>query len=132
MIAIAQDLTWWKDLLRDVGYPALFVVGTAFAVWRLVKWAKPWAERIAASHLGLVDTVAASQKTIEKAQVASAETVAHLSQSLDRMVVTFDQLARALAEHRTWSMQAVEGMRSELKQIKQRLPKVHGKDDPDG
>lgn len=44
----------WPDFISKVGFPAAFAVMLAFAVWRVARWGKPYAERAVEGHINLV------------------------------------------------------------------------------
>jgi len=99
------DVEWWSHFMRELGWPAAFVLAVAVAVWRVGKWVRPWLEKVAEAHLDLVTHLRASQDKIVD--------------SVDRMCASVENVSAELQSHRRYSEGAVGAIRDDIRALRE-------------
>lgn len=124
-----MDVQTWTTLLRDFGYPAIFVLGTAFAWLAMIRWAKPHAEGMIEDHRKLVQATTesvrsneiAQQKTsleLDKLAVAVRQLADSQGQTFRELAVSQAQTFRALESHHDWSRGKVLELELQLRELR--------------
>lgn len=121
-----QDVSGWATMLRELGYPAVFVIATALAWWRIAAWSKPHAEALIKSHLNMVDVATRAQESMRVAHETSARELAQLAAAVTIVVRNTSALVESLTEHRETTERAWKDIAEDLATIVRRLKDQHG------
>lgn len=113
-----MDVATWSEILRELGYPALFVIGTAATVAWLLRRITPHAEGLIQDHRSLVQATTRSVQATESAQLRTANEIEKIATAIRDLATSQAQTFRTLEQHHDWSRAKILELEIDLRRLR--------------
>lgn len=86
-------MTEFVQLLQAFGLPVALLAIVGLAIWRIILWLKPWAERAIQGHIDLLDATTKSLEKISDLHEQQAASMGQLAQEQKEIRTSVERIS---------------------------------------